>query len=398
MSLIADALKAAQWERSGADAASRRHKAAADLVRTRLPGPTPASRIPLPRTGMAASTRVALGVLVLAVAAAGALVVHGRAARLAGAGAAAGIAAGSESAGRSQRELAEALLGSGAPAAERGAAGLVASAAAAEVGEAEAPAVVELPAGSAAYGDFVEEPVVAAAGPVEDGAGAPGPAAPALTPVADASPRETRAAAPPADAFQLTLSPARAEGTEFRDAVAAQGRGDHRAAVELYLRLLQRQPIHARAANNLGTSYQALGELELARQAYRRALVIDPAYAAGWSNLAGVLATLGEPEEARAALAQSIRLDPTNRAAKVNLANQYAASGGHAEARRLLEEVIRTDPSMAEAHYALARVLEAAGDPGAIEAYRRFLRTAGDHFPALLGPVGERIAQLEKGR
>mgnify|MGYP006212795361 CR=1 FL=1 len=41
---------------------------------------------------------------------------------------------------------------------------------------------------------------------------------------------------------------------------------------------------------------------------------------------------------------------------------------------------------------------EAAGDPGAIEAYRRFLRTAEDHFPALLGPVRERIAQLEKGR
>jgi tetratricopeptide (TPR) repeat protein len=396
VSLIADALKAAQWERSGADAASRRHKAAADLVRTRLPGPTPASRIPLPRTGMASSTRVALGVLVLAVAAAGALVVHGRSARVAGT--AAGIGAGSEAAGRSQRELAEALLGSGAPAAERGAAGLVASAAAAEVGELEEPAVLTHPAGGGAYGDFVEDPVVAAAGPVKDGAGARGPAAPALTPVAGASPPETRAVAPPADAFQLTLSPARAEGTDFRDAVAAQGSGDHRAAVELYLRLLQRQPIHARAANNLGTSYQALGELELARQAYRRALEIDPAYAAGWSNLAGVLAALGEPEEARAALAESIRIDPTNRAAKVNLANQYAASGGHAEARRLLEEVIRTDPSMAEAHYALARVLEAAGDPGAIDAYRRFLRTAGDHFPALLGPVRERIAQLEKGR
>jgi tetratricopeptide (TPR) repeat protein len=203
---------------------------------------------------------------------------------------------------------------------------------------------------------------------------------------------------PAADAFHLTLAPGRPEGNEFGAAVQAQARGDHLRAVELYLLLVAQQPGNARAHNNLGTSYQALGRLELARQAYRRAVDLDPSYAAGWSNLAGVLATLGETEEARSALAESIRLDPANRATQVNLANQYAATGSNAEARRLLEDVLRVEPEMAEAHYALARVMEAIGDPAAVAEYRRFLEVAGDRFPRLVGPVRDRITHLEKGR
>jgi tetratricopeptide (TPR) repeat protein len=201
----------------------------------------------------------------------------------------------------------------------------------------------------------------------------------------------------PASTFRLTLAPANLERDEFADAVAAQARRDHPRAVDLYLELLRRRPRHAEAANNLGTSYHALGELDRARDSYRRAIAIQPGYAAAWSNLSGVLAALGQPEEARTALAQSIRLDPSNLAAKVNLANERASRGASAEARILLEEVLRSDPEMAEAHYALARVLEARGDPSAIAEYRRFLETADGHFPGLMGPVRERIAQLEKG-
>jgi tetratricopeptide (TPR) repeat protein len=402
VSLIADALKAAQWERSGANASSRRHRAASDLVGRPLPGPTPASRIPLPRTGLPASTRVALGLLAAAVVGGGALVLNGRKARRTASESPAAAAA-SPQAGRSQRELAQALLGGrAAHAAEPAAADRRDPVREGDAdGEAEFGAVVPgtgdaafanpapdeapdgLKEGEADYRGFVEEPVIAAAVPRDT----PAAAAPSASP----SP-----APPAADAFRLTLAPARPAGPQFREAVEAQARGDHAAAVALYLRLIELQPGDARAHNNLGTSYQALGRLQLARQAYRRALELDPSYAAGWSNLASALAALGDGEAARTALAESISLDPTNNPAKVNLANQYAASGSHAEARRLLEEVLRAAPAMPEAHYAMARVMEATGDPAAIAEYRRFLETAGDRFPGLLGPVRERIARLER--
>ena len=409
MSLIADALKAAQWERSGG-ATSAPHRAASRIVRRPGPGPTPTSRIPLPKAGLPTSVRVAAGMLVVAAIAAGALLVYGRSPREI---AATPPPAGSGAAAPSPRELAEALLTGGS----KGAA--PASTIATEPPDDAAADVQDDASGASwdtAYRGFIEAPVIAAApSRAAEWSEAPGfdevaaataaheqvdqPAAALST---GATSREMTAAVEQpsvatASTFRLTLAPANLERDGFADAVAAQARGDHPRAVDLYLELLRGRPRHAEAANNLGTSYQALGELDRARDSYRRAIAIQPGYAAAWSNLSGVLAALGQPEEARTALAQSILLDPSNLAAKVNLANERASRGATAEARILLDEVLRSDPEMAEAHYALARVLEARGDPSAIAEYRRFLETADGHFPGLMGPVRERIAQLEKG-
>jgi tetratricopeptide (TPR) repeat protein len=347
---------------------------------------------------------------VVAAIAAGALLVYGGSAREI---VATVPPAGSSAAAPSPRELAEALL----TGASDGAA--PASTITNEPVDDVAADVLDDASGASwdsAYRGFVEAPVIATASSRatawseapefdEEATATPAPEPvddPAAAPAAGATSREMTAAAEqpavaPASTFRLTLAPANLERDEFADAVAAQARRDHPRAVDLYLELLRRRPGHAEAANNLGTSYHALGELDRARDSYRRAIAIQPGYAAAWSNLSGVLAALGQPEEARTALAQSIRLDPSNLAAKVNLANERASRGASAEARILLEEVLRSDPEMAEAHYALARVLEARGDPSAIAEYRRFLETADGHFPGLMGPVRERIAQLEKG-
>lgn len=220
----------------------------------------------------------------------------------------------------------------------------------------------------------------------------------------DASATTARRAAPAAasrreedaPAFELRLStPAHTSRQWFDAALAAQRRRDYGAAIQLYERTLQEDPENAEALNNLGTVYHASGDLGRAREAFRRAISIQPAYAAAWSNLGVALGAMNELTQAQAALAEAIRLDPGNHGAKVNLALQYQKQGLVGEARRLLEEVVQSAPAMAEAYYALGRLDEEEGDfGGAVRQYQLFLSTGAGRFPALEAAVGQRIRQI----
>lgn len=195
--------------------------------------------------------------------------------------------------------------------------------------------------------------------------------------------------------FELRMGALRASGPWFADALSAQRRRDFGAAIQLYERALQETPDNVEALNNLGTVYQASGNLAAARESFRRAITIQPGYAAAWSNLGVVLGALGELSQSQAALIEAIRLDPANHGARVNLALQYQKQGLPGEARRLLEEVVHNAPAMAEAHYALGRLLEQeAATDGAVRHYRLFLSTASGRFPPLEAAVRERIQQL----
>lgn len=218
------------------------------------------------------------------------------------------------------------------------------------------------------------------------------PVTPAPEPAAPPATRPARSGS----GFELRMgTPARTSGQWFDDAVAAQRRRDYGAAIQLYERALQETPDNVEALNNLGTVYQASGNLAAAREAFRRAITIQPAYAAAWSNLGVVLGALGEVSQSQAALIEAVRLDPANHGARVNLALQYQKQGLAGEARRLLDQVVSDAPAMAEAHYALGRLLEQEADrDGAVRHYRLFLSTAAGRFPSLDAAVRQRIQQL----
>lgn len=230
---------------------------------------------------------------------------------------------------------------------------------------------------------------VAGSGDAADPSPPPVAAEPAKRTTADA-------ATPTNGRFELTVAPVRPVGRDaFAEALDAHRRRDFAAAVALYRTALERQPGSAEVLNNLGTAYQALGQRAQARDAFRRAITADPGHARAWSNLGVVLGEMGEGMEAQTALAEAVRLDPTNRGAKVNLANQLLNGGLATDARRVLEEVLREDPRLAEAHYALARALEALGDrTSAARHYRTFMETGAGRFPQLEAVVRRRVEQL----
>lgn len=182
----------------------------------------------------------------------------------------------------------------------------------------------------------------------------------------------------------------------FEQGLAAQRRGDYETAKNRYLQATYEQPRSLELWNNLGTVYRALRDFSGAEGAFRTATEIDRNFAPAWNNLGLVFAQQGRAQEAMTALQEAVRLDPANSGAKVNLAIQLHAAGQIADARRLLDEAVRADPAMAEAHYELARVLEKLNDrAGAIREYRIFLSIAGGRFPALEQAVRSRLVRLE---
>lgn len=190
----------------------------------------------------------------------------------------------------------------------------------------------------------------------------------------------------PRGAFKITMQggpPARGRDDQlFQQGLAAQQRGDLSAARDLYSRALGQNPGNADILNNLGAVYRAMGDVTAAEDAYRRALDIDPRLAAAWTNLAVVLDAQGKKQEATAALQESLRLDPRNVSTKVNLAIQFSALALLPEARRLLEEALKENPALSEAHYTLGQVLEKQTNRAqAIAEYRLFLSTSAGRFP-----------------
>ena len=201
----------------------------------------------------------------------------------------------------------------------------------------------------------------------------------------------------PAGTLRITMeSPvSRDPGPLFQEALAAQRRGDVGLARDLYNRALARNPNNAELHNNVGTLYKASGELDRAEQSYRRAIALSPRLAAAWSNLGALLNARGRTKEATAALQQALIIDPANAATKVNLAIQYQAAGMHGDARLLLEEAVRANPLAPEPHYALAGSLEKLGDrQGAIRQYDLFLATAGPQLAPLQQQVRQHLVTL----
>lgn len=189
----------------------------------------------------------------------------------------------------------------------------------------------------------------------------------------------------PKGTFKITMqpsAPAVATDKYFQQALAAQQRGDFVAARNFYTQSLSEKPANAEALNNLGAVHRSLGDNKKAEEAYRRALDFDPKFAPAWSNLAVILDSQGKRQEATAALQEALRLDPRNVGTKVNLAIQFAALGLYPDARRLLEEAIKDNATLAEAHYTLGQVLEKQGDKQqAIVEFRAFLATSKGRFP-----------------
>ena len=76
----------------------------------------------------------------------------------------------------------------------------------------------------------------------------------------------------------------------------------------LFQKIIQTQPTHYKAHNNLGAILLKLGRLDEAEASYNQAIALKPDFADAYNNLGKTLQEIGRLEEADASFKQAIPL------------------------------------------------------------------------------------------
>jgi len=107
-----------------------------------------------------------------------------------------------------------------------------------------------------------------------------------------------------------------------------QQRGKHREAVEEFTKTIKMDPMHAKAYNLMGISYDNLGEFNNATKCYEVALDLSPT-GEHYNNLGYNLVLKGEYDEAVEVLKTAATLEPQNDKIRNNLALAHSNKGSH---------------------------------------------------------------------
>jgi len=167
----------------------------------------------------------------------------------------------------------------------------------------------------------------------------------------------------------LETAPDHARALHYAGVLAhQQGRSDE--AIALIEKSLALEPDRADGYSNLGIILQSVGRLEAAIKAYRHAIAVDPCHANAHSNLGVLMRATGRPAEAEAAYRTAIRLEPDHIDAYTNLGILLNGLNRPGEAAACYCKVITLRPKHREARRLLALAHCMLGDVG--EAIRIF--------------------------
>ncbi|MCZ6814831.1 MAG: tetratricopeptide repeat protein [Alphaproteobacteria bacterium] len=168
------------------------------------------------------------------------------------------------------------------------------------------------------------------------------------------------------------------------DAIYAMGwiafcQQDQETALAGFRRVIELNPEHARAHNNIGTILKNAGDAAAAGGHLEAAIAAAPDFTEAYTNLGAVRMILGEPNAARTAFEKAMDLMPGDPAALNNLATVKLRLGEVDEAIADYQRVVSLKPDLAEAHNNLAHALRRKGRMAdAVESLERGLAARPD--------------------
>jgi tetratricopeptide (TPR) repeat protein len=199
---------------------------------------------------------------------------------------------------------------------------------------------------------------------------------------ADSAPRRDSAAAPADRPDSSTAQYLLTQGNEYL------AQGAHAKAVTSYGRLLELNPRHANAFNNLGAALCKLGRYQEAEQHFRRAIGLKPDYCDAHSNLGNVLRWRGHLGSENS-LRRALKLKPNHVDARSNLGLTLLSLGRTIDAKAHFEKALRIVPRHANALLGMGQVAKAEGRFAEAEAlFKRALEAdpnMPDAWAALVG-------------
>ena len=133
-------------------------------------------------------------------------------------------------------------------------------------------------------------------------------------------------------------------------------------ALELYNQILEINPGHQGAHNNLGVLFKELGEPQKAKDCYEKAIEIDPNYVTAYNNLGIIFKELGEPQKAKDCYEKAIKINPNDAKAYNNLGITFYNLGESQNAIGCYEKAIEINPNFAEAHNHLGLTYNELGE------------------------------------
>lgn len=179
-------------------------------------------------------------------------------------------------------------------------------------------------------------------------------------------------------------------------AVRCQSAGLNEQAKQLYIRILEGNPDHALALNNLSIIASGARDFQLATELSARAVSLSPENADLHACLGIALAGNGDPERADAAFRRAVVLNPDCVDALYNWGNALQARGLLRDAGACFEKVVILDP-----HHVLARnnlgltYLSARRFDEAEACFRTVLREKPDW---VMGPANLALVLEKQGR
>jgi tetratricopeptide (TPR) repeat protein/transglutaminase-like putative cysteine protease len=170
-------------------------------------------------------------------------------------------------------------------------------------------------------------------------------------------------------------------------AEAAIGQREFRAAAEMIERLLEKQPDHPSAHNDLGLAYLEMGKLEKAETALKRAVELDPFSPFAYNNLGRVHQMRRRYGDAERAFRKQIEIMPLDPWAHRNLGMLLVDRKDYARALPVLEKAVAITPEDPLVHLLLGRA----------QVNLKMLEKAGESFDRAVGiapapPVWNEIA------
>ena len=181
----------------------------------------------------------------------------------------------------------------------------------------------------------------------------------------------------------------------FNSGVHFYNQREFSKATQAYQKVIELDPAYVEAYNNLGITYQMIGNIDRAFEAYEKTIKINPKYEKGYNNLGTLLFLKDRYEEAQEAFQKALAINPNNIESHLNLGILFKKKCNWGKSIESYQTALAIDPFRRETHYNIALLYEQMENLElAISHYQQFIQLSPKSHPELILRVQRHLNEL----